>query len=164
MTIASQIERFLNDAPENELLGVIYIDIDNFAWHNDGYGHINGDKSLDKLTEILELNINGDMQTWFRVGGDEFIVIIRNESANNTFEIAENIREAFERLCISLVDKSTGQYNDFPFLPNTLTVSAGAIRLACPRINGDWLLQLSATCVEYAKVSGKNKVVSIDMI
>jgi diguanylate cyclase (GGDEF)-like protein len=164
MTIANRIERFLDDALENELLGVIYIDIDNFAWHNDGYGHKNGDKSLDKLIEILELNINGDMQTWFRVGGDEFIVIICNESANNTFEIAENIREAFERLSISLVDKSTGQYNDFPFLPNTLTVSAGAMILACPRINGDWLLRLSAISVEYAKVSGGNKVVSIDML
>jgi diguanylate cyclase (GGDEF)-like protein/PAS domain S-box-containing protein len=56
---------------------MIFIDIDNFKFINDSYGHLTGDKLLSEVgNKLKETQDNKTM--FFRLGGDEFIVLIEN--------------------------------------------------------------------------------------
>lgn len=58
-----------------QLLAVVYIDIDGFKQVNDTYGHDIGDKLLVLLSEKMR-NLLRDGDTVSRVGGDEFLVLL----------------------------------------------------------------------------------------
>ncbi len=53
---------------------LIHIDIDEFKKINDQYGHLIGDKVLEKVGEILN-KITRSEELVFRVGGDEFLIV-----------------------------------------------------------------------------------------
>ena len=59
------------------IIGILFIDIDNFKQINDTYGHNVGDKVLKIFTEKLKSNIK---KTDFlsRYAGDEFILLVSN--------------------------------------------------------------------------------------
>lgn len=57
-----------------ESVGVIWIDIDNFKFINDEYGHYAGDLYLEEFSKILR-SVALDKTYCFRYGGDEFILI-----------------------------------------------------------------------------------------
>jgi diguanylate cyclase (GGDEF)-like protein len=74
--LAEVIKQKIKEAKKNKLkFSMIFIDIDNFKVINDSYGHLLGDKLLvevgNRLKEVNSSNINA-----FRLGGDEFIVLI----------------------------------------------------------------------------------------
>jgi diguanylate cyclase (GGDEF)-like protein len=58
-----------------DLVGVVYIDLDRFKEVNDGYGHEMGDKLLVAVTERLTAICGRDV-TIARLGGDEFAVVV----------------------------------------------------------------------------------------
>ena len=60
-----------------------YIDFDNFKHVNDNYGHSAGDKLLKEFARRV-LQIDRKV-TGYRLGGDEFIVIIKNTSEKDKF-------------------------------------------------------------------------------
>ena len=55
--------------------GIIFIDLDNFKPINDKYGHHIGDKVLQIVAKTIENSIR-DIDYSFRIGGDEFVVLI----------------------------------------------------------------------------------------
>ncbi len=59
----------------DQLVGVVYIDLDRFKEVNDGYGHEMGDKLLVAVTERLTA-LCGDHVMIARLGGDEFAAIV----------------------------------------------------------------------------------------
>ncbi|MBU3073481.1 EAL domain-containing protein [Clostridium estertheticum] len=77
---------------KNENLAVFFITLDKFKAINESFGHQVGDIVLAKVAERLENNIAKSKDVVSRIGGDEFIVIIRNLiSAADATEIAEKI-------------------------------------------------------------------------
>jgi len=76
--------------------GIIFIDLDNFKPINDGYGHHIGDKVLQTVAKTIENSIR-DIDYSFRIGGDEFVVLIFSNKevlkivANRLFENINNI-------------------------------------------------------------------------
>jgi len=67
-------------------IGVIFFDVNNLKYYNDTKGHYAGDLLLQKASESIHLSC-GINTTAYRVGGDEFVVIITNceESAIESF-------------------------------------------------------------------------------
>lgn len=76
---------------EDENLAFFFIALDKFKTINDGFGHEVGDVILAKVAERLEQNTRfSDIVS--RIGGDEFIVIIRDlKCSSSAIEIAEKL-------------------------------------------------------------------------
>ncbi|MFV0466717.1 MAG: diguanylate cyclase [Lachnospiraceae bacterium] len=55
--------------------GLLHIDLDNFKYINDHYGHLRGDDVLSEISRILK-KISRKNELVFRIGGDEFLILI----------------------------------------------------------------------------------------
>ncbi|MCR4790881.1 MAG: GGDEF domain-containing protein, partial [Treponemataceae bacterium] len=76
---------------------LILLDIDTFKHINDTYGHDIGDKIIIKSATLMRDYLGGDHDT-YRVGGDEFVVFIRNKDTSYFEELKERIAEINEIL------------------------------------------------------------------
>ena len=67
------------------------IDIDRFKSINDTYGHLEGDKALKYMAKLISnvANKNGDF--YARYGGDEFIIISKEENEENIISLIKSI-------------------------------------------------------------------------
>jgi len=63
-----------------------YLDIDNFKQINDTYGHDKGDEILIYLAKLFKDNIRKDIDTLFRVGGEEFAIISNHSSIEDSYK------------------------------------------------------------------------------
>jgi diguanylate cyclase (GGDEF)-like protein len=119
--------RYLDSAFETEVrrafrektaITYLLIDIDYFKNFNDNHGHVEGDETLrkvgNKLNEICRRP--GDLA--FRVGGEEFGVLISSQNVEEAYEFGEKIRASIEDLEISHGHSEVHQY---------VTVSVGAV-------------------------------------
>jgi diguanylate cyclase (GGDEF)-like protein len=77
---------------EKNSLGLILCDIDYFKKYNDAYGHLAGDKCLQKVAAALGKQVRRTTDLVARYGGEEFAVIMPNTSLEGAKEIAEHIQ------------------------------------------------------------------------
>jgi len=99
---------------KNERFAILFIDLDKFKSVNDNYGHQAGDYILKTVAMRLK-NIINPTDTVYRIGGDEFIIILRNlnviadaekiavsgrETLSTTFTYKEN--QLFVGACIGI--------------------------------------------------------------
>ncbi len=77
-----RIDKFLE---EDRGYGFLIIDADNFKFVNDNYGHSKGDEVLAALANILRGTFRFT-DICARIGGDEFIVFLTNETSGNSLE------------------------------------------------------------------------------
>ena len=76
---------------------VLVIDLDHFKAYNDKYGHIDGDEVLKYFSSTLRLSIGEEDGIIFRFGGDEFVVVFPDKSAEEAYSIAVDIIKAFRK-------------------------------------------------------------------
>ncbi len=70
---------------KNEKFAVLFIDLDKFKNANDTYGHEAGDNIL-RIAAVRLKNIIRSTDTVYRIGGDEFIIILRDLKASSIVE------------------------------------------------------------------------------
>jgi diguanylate cyclase (GGDEF)-like protein len=73
------------------IFSLVMIDIDNFKLINDSYGHISGDKALVHLSECIKKTIRKDVDIASRYGGDEFVIVFPNTSAEVAYKICDRL-------------------------------------------------------------------------
>ncbi len=71
--------------------GMVMIDLNNLKVINDTYGHAKGDIAIKKLSKTI-CGVYSHSPV-FRVGGDEFVVILKNDDYHNMDALAERFRE-----------------------------------------------------------------------
>lgn len=80
----------------NQRGGLLYLDLDDFKHINDGLGHQYGDVLLKSISNSLQ-HIEGIRNTCYRMGGDEFVIVIPAESYERFEKIIEDIKKIFNR-------------------------------------------------------------------
>jgi diguanylate cyclase (GGDEF)-like protein len=130
-------------------IAVLMMDIDNFKRYNDRFGHPEGDRCLRRVAGAIREEVRGD-DFVARIGGEEFVVVLRNADAAQAARAGERIRQAVEDLAIAH-DGHDGQH------VVTISIGAGVIK---PSRGGTStaLLQRSDEALYYAKRRGRNRV------
>ena len=93
-------EKYLATAKRNKsILGLMFIDVDNFKNINDMYGHKTGDKVLLEVANILK-KCTRRSDVIARYGGDEFLVLLSNINSYHNYKfIVSKIRyELYQRI------------------------------------------------------------------
>ncbi len=127
---------------------VVIFDLDNFKSINDRYGHNAGDRILCQFALGLRNNLRrGDLAA--RMGGEEFVMVIRQASVPAAISMAERIRSSFKR---EPVQTGSGPVN--------CTASAG-IAIVLPSDEDFESVFLRADAALYrAKNNGRDRVVT----
>jgi diguanylate cyclase (GGDEF)-like protein/PAS domain S-box-containing protein len=81
---------------EEESWGCIFIDIDHFKLYNDKHGHASGDQVLQRMARFLMREVRSH-EPVIRLGGDEFLIVLKGENARRTQTIAERLQQAAVR-------------------------------------------------------------------
>lgn len=76
-------------------ISIIIADIDFFKKINDTYGHLAGDAVLKHFANIIRENLRKSDYV-FRIGGEEFLILLPNTSLEEAVKIAENLRRKLE--------------------------------------------------------------------
>ncbi len=76
---------------EDEKLGILFIDVDDFKLINDKHGHLIGDEVLKNISKTIQYNLKGN-DFVIRYGGDEILVLLRNADQDNVEFVAEKLR------------------------------------------------------------------------
>ncbi len=131
-------------------LSLILLDIDNFKRYNDTYGHMEGDRALAMLAEVIRKSLRSS-DTGFRYGGEEFTVLLPQTERENALSAAERVRESFAE---------TALY-PLPGVEVHMTVSIGAGQYL-PGEKEDTFVKRVDAAMYLAKQSGKNRVLFAD--
>lgn len=89
-------------------LSLLMFDLDNFKNFNDRYGHLEGDKVLKKIGEIIRNSIRSNVDSGYRYGGDEFAALLIGASSDQAITIAERIRSSIEQAGFEKITVSIG--------------------------------------------------------
>ncbi len=81
---------------EDVQASVIYLDLDNFKYYNDTFGHDIGDEVLIAFSRLFE-NVVGTKGYIVRYGGDEFVIVLPGYDVNVGEQIAKNIYEGIDK-------------------------------------------------------------------
>lgn len=83
-------------AAEDGSAGALLLaDIDNFKSVNDRFGHLRGDEVLRKVSDAMRIAVRPDDRL-FRIGGDEFALLVAGASNEDISEIGRRVRTAAE--------------------------------------------------------------------
>lgn len=129
--------------PQNN--AILMIDIDFFKKINDTYGHEVGDITLRDLVNKLHSSVRKTDMV-FRIGGEEFLVILPNTDFEHALQVAETLRAAVSEIHIVNTTQS-------------ITVSLGISMLMKNMTIEQWLGQADK-CLYEAKKMGRNRVVA----
>ena len=128
-------------------LSLLMLDIDFFKAVNDNYGHAAGDAALKAFSQCLKQTVR-ESDHVFRLGGEEFAVLLHPTDISGSMLLAERLRQAVQKLNIKHDEHNI-----------SFTVSIGLSRyregesLECTMLRADKALY-------EAKESGRNKVIS----
>jgi diguanylate cyclase (GGDEF)-like protein len=78
-------------------LSLLLLDIDHFKHYNDNFGHLEGDKVLVKISQMIRSCLR-KLDTAYRYGGEEFTVILPETSCEEAVLVAERIRKTVKNL------------------------------------------------------------------
>ncbi len=127
-----------SERSEDRALSLVFLDLDNFKQINDLHGHVIGDRVLEKFGSLLEELVRSE--DWaFRVGGDEFALLLGQAGEHDARDVVARIIDAIE----SNIDP----------LVRTLNASFGIATSNC-RQEPEELLRIADEAMYQAKRSG----------
>lgn len=97
------IDRYIKESiKKNEEFTIILGDIDFFKRINDTYGHYYGDRVLNEIGKIFLSNTShyNKQDIIGRIGGEEFLVVLKDITEEHSLKKAEEIRQAIANISI----------------------------------------------------------------
>lgn len=90
------MEDFENLIAEKQHCTVVMLDVDNFKFINDTYGHTAGDEALQQIAGRLKA-LQSPILTAYRYAGDEFILILKSTQSKIVEKMAFSCRQVFAK-------------------------------------------------------------------
>lgn len=90
----------------HQTVSLLAIDIDHFKRLNDSHGHAVGDRVLAMIGRLLRDTLREE-DAIFRMGGEEFTVVLKGASESAALETAERLRVALSGTSFNIGDKVT---------------------------------------------------------
>ncbi|MFT4415009.1 EAL domain-containing protein [Fredinandcohnia humi] len=140
----NEMNRFFDTQVSNENIGVLFLDLDQFKAINDTLGHDIGDLLIQEVGQRLRQFIHGGQQV-FRIGGDEFLIIVKQCKEQQAVQLAEQILQ-------SLKNPYRIKGNEL-YVTGSIGISIGPIDQSDRSI----LLKTADTAMYKAKSLGKNR-------
>jgi diguanylate cyclase (GGDEF)-like protein/PAS domain S-box-containing protein len=135
-------------ASREEIVGVLYVDLDRFKTVNDAYGHGTGDEVLAEVARRMS-RVLREHDVLARLGGDEFAVLcVGLHTADELTAVADRLLGALNATPIDVEGRSVsiGASIGIAFAPKT-AIPAGS----------DALLELADGAMYEAKTAGRNQ-------
>lgn len=137
---------------KNDLFCFLVLDIDHFKFYNDNYGHQRGDIALKQFASVLQNSLKRSDDFSFRLGGEEFGIIYKSESAEKALLFAEKVLDDIASMEIA---------HEFSPVSPYLTASAGLFCKNAREISSAAEVYKDTDVLLYrAKNEGRNRVVS----
>jgi len=92
----AQIEKFLRHSDPESCHAILMIDTDNFKSINDNLGHLYGDDVIKFVADAIKETFR-DSDFVGRMGGDEFMVFMKNTTCDITEEKAKRLNEKIKK-------------------------------------------------------------------
>lgn len=146
-TLARRVKQGRQD---DEYLALALFDIDHFKQYNDNYGHAAGDTVLRSIGAVLRSSFDHQGALSFRIGGEEFAVLLNVSGEQQARAIAELIEQTVAVLAIR---------HEFSPTAEMVTVSGG-IGLARPdeALASADLYEFTDGLLYRSKRSGRNRI------
>jgi two-component system cell cycle response regulator len=140
---------FARVAEQGESFCAVMCDVDHFKLYNDEYGHLQGDEVLRKVASTLVQGCRPNDEV-YRYGGEEFLLIMPEQSVETACAVAERHRARIEQLAIPNIAS-----------PGTIvTISAGVAAMTTTRHSIKEWLESADGALYRAKQLGRNRVVA----
>ena len=135
----------------NSSMALMMLDVDHFKRYNDTYGHQAGDDVLIRIAEILKHYTSRSGEYAFRLGGEEFALLISDMSDEEYIYLGNRVLNEVEKLAILHEKNDVSPY---------VTISIG-IFIYYPEsvMTHDELYKEADDLLYRAKEQGRNKVV-----
>ncbi|WP_282151895.1 sensor domain-containing diguanylate cyclase [Ruegeria atlantica] len=128
-------------------LSLIAVDVDHFKKFNDTHGHDAGDMVLRAVGAALEQGCDRD-EVACRIGGEEFMLILPDNTSDDAITRAEQLRQAVEAVSVRYGEKS---------LPR-ITISVGVSHYPAHSTMPQDLMRAADDALYAAKDKGRNQV------
>ena len=125
------------------------MDIDHFKEYNDNYGHLEGDKVLVKISQMIKSCLR-KLDTAYRYGGEEFTVILPETACDEALLVSERIRSVIE----------AEKFEPEPDKDVAVTISIGVTQYI-PKEQLSTFIQRADKAMYQSKQNGRNQVTSI---
>lgn len=130
---------------------LLFIDIDNFKSVNDRYGHLVGSHVLKEIAIVIKDDLR-EVDSVFRYGGDEFVVLLVESDHQDGYQTAERIRAKVEAYSYS---PTKGQ-------EVKVTASIGVAAYPTHAATKEGLIAMADKSMYASKKGGKNRVIVVD--
>lgn len=130
------------------------IDVDHFKSINDNFGHLRGDEVLVAVAQKLQQLCRRPGDFVFRVGGEEFAVLVTEDGGSAACEFGETIRASIEQMRVPYEAGAASRF---------MTVSIGAVsRVPGVQDSLDDYTRTADSLLYRAKTLGRNRVASAE--
>ncbi len=127
------------------------LDVDYFKQYNDTYGHIEGDAALKTVAKVLKDTLKRPGDFVFRMGGEEFGILLTNTDEDNSSKLAQSICDAVRN---KEIKHENSKVNSF------LTISIGLVCcIADDALNEEVFITRADTMLYEAKEAGRNRCI-----
>lgn len=136
-----------------EPISLLLLDVDHFKKVNDTYGHLGGDTCLKQVASTFLSVLQRPADAVFRMGGEEFVVLLPATDGKGAFHVAERIRKAIESLDIQFEARR---------IPVTLSIGACTVR-PDKTADEESLMRNADHALYEAKNGGRNRTCIFEM-
>lgn len=123
----------------------LFLDLDDFGTINDGLGHQAGDTLLKQVAQALQ-TIPGIEESCYRIGGDEFVILLRHRLIGRMDAIIDSVKRVFTR---------PWHLDGAAYY---CTMSMGVVKIPQDGVETETLMQRADIALHTAKSLGKNRV------